>query len=211
MQWRSHRRSRFTTAPTLKTTEFCLSASLDEGDSFGWVSIAGVGLQRPHDILYDPVADLVYVLNPGDPEVLRFSAFGSNEAALELSQVAGGYSRGISLVDGKILLAASTQGLVIEIDDFGTGEVTVHESFGKIAYAVAGSWETTGFIPNDIEFYDGYWYLSNFFHPAYASGTDHNRFKLVRFRTWDDLETGTVGGTQPLSPRRPDSIFFHHS
>ncbi len=163
---------------------------LDDSDLSGSVSIAGVALQRPHDILFDPADGLVYVVNPGDPVVLRFSTFGVDEAMLDLSQVAGGYSRGISLVGGKLLLAASIQGAVVEIDDFDTGEVTIHESYGKIEYAVAGSWETTGFIPNDIEFYDGYWYLSNFFHPAYASGTDHNRFKLVRFRTWDDLASG---------------------
>jgi hypothetical protein len=181
---------------------------IDSGDSTGSVSIAGVALQRPHDILYDPATDLVYVLNPNRPAILRFSAFGVDEAALDLFHAAGGYSRGISLVDGKIVLAASMQGLVIEIEDFDTGEVSVHETYGKIEYAVAGSWETTGFIPNDIEFYDGYWYLSNFFHPDYASGTDHNRFKLVRFRTWDDLASGQWEELSHLVPDRQIPYFF---
>jgi hypothetical protein len=181
---------------------------LDDGDSSGPVSIAGVALQRPHDILYDPTNGFVYVVNPGAPVVLRFSAFGVDEMALDLSHVAGGYSRGLSLVDGKILLAASTQGLVIEIDDFETGEVTVHESYGKIEAAQAGSWETTGFIPNDIEYYDGYWYLSNFFHPGYASGTDHNRFKLVRFRTWNDLASGQWEELSHFLPDAQIPYFF---
>ena len=97
---------------------------------------------------------------------------------------------------------------MVEIDDFDTGEVTIHESYGKIAYAVAGSWETTGFIPNDIEFYDGYWYLSNFFHPVYASGTDHNQFKLVRFRTWDDLASGRWEELSQLLPDAQIPYFF---
>jgi len=139
---------------------------------------------------------------------MRFTTVGVDEEALDLSLEAGGYSRGISVVDGKILLAASTRGLVIEIDDFATGAVTVHESYGKIAAAVAGSWETTGFIPNDIEFHDGYWYLSNFFHPGYASGTDHNRFKLVRFRTWDDLESGQWEELSHLLPDGQIPYFF---
>lgn len=181
---------------------------IDGGDATGWSSIAGAALRRPHDIVSDPASGLVYVLNPNAPVVMRFSAFGADEAALDLSAVADGYSRGLTVVDGKVLLAASAEGLVIEIDDFDAGLVTVHPSYGKIAHAVAGSWETTGFIPNDIELYDGYWYLSNFFHPAYASGTDHNRFKLVRFRTWDELATGSWEELSHLLPDRQVPYFF---
>jgi hypothetical protein len=97
---------------------------------------------------------------------------------------------------------------VLEIHDFAGNGVTVHESYGKIAPAVAGSWETTGFIPNDVEFYDGYWYLSNFFHPNYASGTDHNKFKLVRFRSWDDLATGQWEELSHLLPDGQVPYFF---
>ena len=171
-------------------------------------TIAGIVLTRPHDILFDPGADITYVLNPNEPTVLRFSAFGVDEAALDLSLSAGAYSRGLSLIGATVFVAASTQGRVIEINDFDTGDVTVHTSYGKVAAANAGSWETTGFIPNDIEFYDGYWYLSNFFHPSYANGTDHNRFKLVRFGTWEDLESGQWEELSHLLPDGQIPYFF---
>ena len=176
-----------------------------------WASasvIAGVSLNRPHDVLYDAAADLVYALNPLDPVVLRFRGFGVGEDALDLSAAAGGYSRALSLVNGTLYLAASVRGKVVEVHDFATGTVTVHESYGKIVKASAGSWETTGFIPNDVELYDGWWYLSNFFHPWYASGTDHNRFKLVRFRTWDDLATGNWEELSHFLPDAQVPYFF---
>jgi hypothetical protein len=181
---------------------------IDVDDPVAVSSIAGVALDRPHDVLVDPATGLVYVLNPNAPVVFRFSELGVGEAALDLSIEAGGYSRGLTLVDGTIYLAASAHGRVIEIRDFDAGDVTVHPSYGKIAAAAAGSWETTGFIPNDVEFYDGYWYLSNFFHPSYASGTDHNRFKLVRFRTWDNLATGQWEELSHLLPDAQVPYFF---
>jgi hypothetical protein len=181
---------------------------LDSDEVSAVESIADVALHRPHDLLFDPGTNLLYALNPLAPAVLRFTAFGVDEGVLDLSSAAQGYSRGLSIVGGKIFVAASEHGRVIEVDNFDTGEVTVYQSHGKIAAAAAGSWETTGFIPNDIEFYDGYWYLSNFFHPWNAAGTDHNRFKLVRFRTWVDFETGQWEELSHLLPDAQIPYFF---
>jgi len=88
-------------------------------------TVAGIVLTRPHDVLFDPGTGFTYALNPNQPILFRFSAFGVDEAALDLSLHAGGYSRGISLIGGTVFVAASTQGLVIEINDF-SGDIGLH-------------------------------------------------------------------------------------
>ncbi len=171
-------------------------------------TIAGVELERPHDIMWNPGTGFLYVLNSTEPVLVRFSAFGVDEGVLDLSLWGEGYSRGLSLVGDRLFVAASKAGLILEIIDFETNEVLVHPTYGKVASAVAGSWETTGFIPNDIVYYDGYWYLSNFFHPWYAAGTDYNKYKLVRFRSWSDLETGRWEELSQLLPDGQIPYFF---
>jgi hypothetical protein len=164
-------------------------------------TVAGIPLLSPHDVLCDSGGQLQYALNPHQPIVFRMREPGVNEAARNFSAVAG-YSRALTLVDGTLYLVASSKGRVIEIRDFDAGAYTVYQSYGKIAEDVAGSWETTGFVLNDVEYYDGWWYATNFFSDRYANGTDHNRFKFVRFRCWRDFEDGFW---QELSHLLPDN------
>ena len=63
-------------------------------------TIAGVTLDRPHDILRDPATGWIYALNPNSGHVFRFTAIGVNESAVQAPT--GGYARAISLVNGKI-------------------------------------------------------------------------------------------------------------
>ncbi len=180
--------SRFYAADTENHRVISFSHPEDEEIESAY-SVAGVDLARPHDVAFDPVSGFLYVLNPDRPSLLRMTRFGEQEGALDLSGLAK-YSRGLTVVENTVYVASSSWGQVIEIVDFDTGEVMIHPSFGKLVNTSAGTWDTTGFIINDIEFYDGYWYVSNFFSPYYANGSDPNLFKLVRFRTWDDLAKG---------------------
>lgn len=154
------------------------------------LSVGDIDLNRPHDVVFDQANGFLYLINPQPTILFRMTTLGNLESALDLTDLTG-YSRGLTVVDGTVFIASSARGEVIEVVDFESGEVVIHPSFGKLVNANAGSWDTTGFIVNDVEFYDGYWYLSNFFSPHYANGTDHNLFKLVRFRTWDDLANGS--------------------
>lgn len=171
-------------------------------------TLAGVTFGRPHDVVYDSGSGLLYALDANRPRLFRFSAFGVAEAVLDLSPLGIGYSRGLCLVDDVLYVVASSAGAVIEVVDFDAGRIMVHPSYGKLVNAVAGSWETTGFVINDVERYGNYWYLSNYFSPAYANGSDHNRYKLVRFRDWEALATGEWEELSQLLPDAQIPYFF---
>jgi hypothetical protein len=166
------------------------------------VSVAGVQLHHPHDVVYDPQSGFSYALDATGPVLFRLRDLGVGEAFLDLSSVAG-YSRALTLVDGRLHVVASSLGRVVEVVDFDSGSVDVHQSFGFRQEAYAGSWDTTGLILNDVEWYRGAWYASSFFAPPWAGGTDHNRFKLIRFRTWSGFESGAW---DELSPFLPDAV-----
>lgn len=161
--------------------------------------LAGEKLDRPHDVVVDSDG-WVYVLNPNRPTVFRFRGFGQEESSLDLSPHLG-YSRALTVVGRKLYVVGSSAGKVIEIDDFGKKQFRVHASFGKRRDAPAGSWQTTGLVPNDVEFHDGYWYVTSYFCPTYAKETDCNQNKFIRFRSWKDFESGTWEDLRALLPR----------
>ncbi|MDA0836041.1 MAG: hypothetical protein O2955_09620 [Planctomycetota bacterium] len=162
-------------------------------------TLAGVKLDRPHDVVIDNDG-WIYVLNPNTPTVFRFRGFGEEESSLELSEHPG-YSRALSIVDGKLYVVGSNAGKIIAIDDFAKQQYRVYTSFGKKRDAPAGSWSTTGLVPNDAEFYAGKWYVTSYFCPTYADGTDCNENKFIRFSSWDDFETGQWEDISDLLPK----------
>ena len=161
--------------------------------------LAGVTLDRPHDLAVDRDGWL-YALNPNGPVVFRFRGFGHEESTLDLSQHLG-YSRALTVVDGRLFVVGSSVGKIVEIDDFARKQFRVHASFGKRRDAVAGSWQTTGLVPNDVEFYQDHWYATSYFCPTYAQGTDCNEKKFIRFRSWPDFEAGRWEDLSHLLPR----------
>ena len=167
--------------------------------------IAGVKLDRPHDIVIDDEG-WMYGLNPNRATVFRFWGFGQSESSLDLSQHLG-YSRALTIVDGKVYVVGSSVGKIVEIDDFSKQQFRVFTSFGKKRDATAGSWSTTGLVPNDIEFYAGQWYVTSYFCPAYAQGTDCNEMKFIRFSSWRDFETGQWEDISGLLP--PDIVPYY--
>jgi hypothetical protein len=173
---------------------------ISSGDVTSTDTVGGIELHRPHDVACDAVNEFQYALNPIRPILFRMRARGIDESSLDLGSIAG-YSRALTLVDGTLYVVASSMGRVIEINDYAGGSYTVYQSHGKIAEEQVGSWETTGFVLNDVEFFDGWWYATNFFAEPWANGSDHNRFKFVRFRSWNDFE---LGNWQELSHLLPD-------
>ena len=58
-------------------------------------------------------------------------------------------------------------------------------------FAPAGAYEWTGLILNDVDYYNGYWYGTNYFSGEHApAGYDYNEYRLIRWKTWDDFEKG---------------------
>ena len=163
-------------------------------------TLAGVKLDRPHDIVVDEDGWL-YALNPNKAEVFRFRGFGDQESVLDLSQHLGSYSRALTVVGKTLYVVGSSAGKIVEVDNFERREFRVHPSFKKRRDAVAGSWQTTGLVPNDVEFHQGYWYVTSYFCPTYSQQTDCNEMKFIRFKTWKDFETGNWEDLSGLLPR----------
>ncbi len=162
-------------------------------------SLAGISLQRPHDIVY--ANGYLYTLNPSPPLLFRFSSDGGKTESLDLSQELQ-YSRALSVVDGRIFVCGSSVGKVVEITDFLSGTYHIYNSPQKKRIAPSGTWQDTGLVINDVEKFRGYWYATSYFCPSAASdGADYNQNKLIRFKNWQDF---TSGKWQDLSHLLPD-------
>ena len=164
--------------------------------------LAGEKLDRPHDIVVDEKTGWMYALNPNNGFVFRFRSVKEEATKLDLSKHLG-YSRALTIVKGKLYLIGSSRGVVIEVDDFAKKKFTIHQSFGKKKDAVAGSWKATGLVLNDVDYFKGYWYATSYFCPTYAGGEDCNENKFIRFKTWQDFQTGNW---EDLSQKLPKDI-----
>lgn len=162
-------------------------------------TIAGVSLDRPHDILRDPATGWIYALNPNSGYVFRFTVIGENESAVQAPT--GGYARAISLVNGKIYVIGSAKGRIVEIVDWDTPTFKIYDSHDPSGGSgPAGSWTRTGLVINDADYFDGHWYATSYFTSSYAGGTDFNENKFIRFKTLDDLVSGNWTDLNSLVP-----------
>ncbi len=162
-------------------------------------SLAGIPLQRPHDIVY--AGGYLYTLNPYPAILFRFSPDKEEAEALDLSQELQ-YSRALSVVDGNIFVSGSSVGKVVEIIDFSSGIYHIYRSPQKKRVAPSGTWQDTGLVINDVARFRGFWYATSYFCPSAASaGADYNQNKLIRFKNWPDF---TSGNWQDLGHLLPD-------
>ncbi|QDV22209.1 hypothetical protein Q31a_04930 [Aureliella helgolandensis] len=178
----------------------------DQWDDFA-TSLAGVKLQRPHDIVCDAATGWMYALNPNSGQVFRFMGSGSSVSVLDLSKHLG-YSRALTISDGTLYVVGSSHGVVVEVTDFEKQEFEIHSSFGKKTNAVAGSWQGTGLVPNDVDFYQGYWYATSYFCPTYAGEHNCDEHKFIRFKTWRDFKDGTWEDLSHLLPGKVVPYFL---
>ncbi len=176
--------------------------SLENGSSLAEVrTLAGLSLTRPHDVVVDPEHDWVYVLNPAPVQLFRFRKVGEQEQVLDLSQLIV-YARSLSLINGTIYVVGSASGKVLEIDDFAAKKIKVYVSPGKKKNKWSGNWQETGLIGNDLEFYNGFWYLTSYFIPESCSAVpcDYDKNKLIRFSSWQQFEQGKWQDLSSLLP-----------
>jgi hypothetical protein len=163
-------------------------------------NIAGIPLQRPHDIVVDPATGWIYAINPNSGHVFRFTAIGENESAIAVP--VKGYARALTFANGKLYAIGSAKGRIVEIVDWDTPTFTIYDSFDPTGRnGPAGSWTKTGLVLNDAEFFDGFWYATSYFTKSYARGTDFDENKFIRFKTLDDLVTGKWTDLSKLVPR----------
>jgi hypothetical protein len=153
-------------------------------------SLADTKLKRPHDIVFDQSTGWLYSLNPDSSQVFRFKSAGKKADSLDLSPHLG-YSRALTIVNGRLYVIGSSVGAVVEVVDFGKKQYKIHNSFEKKKDAVAGSWKSTGLVLNDVDFFQGHWYGTSYFCPTYAGKNDYDENKFIRFKTWQDFKEGT--------------------
>jgi hypothetical protein len=162
--------------------------------------IAGVPLKRPHDIVRDPETGWIYAINPNSGHVFRFTAIGKNESVITVP--VQGYARALTFVNGKLYVIGSAKGRIVEIVDWNTKTFKIYNSFDPTKRSgPAGSWAKTGLVLNDLEFFDGFWYATSYFTKSYASKTDPNENKFIRFKELKDLVTGNWTDLSSLVPK----------
>ena len=164
-------------------------------------TLADTKLKRPHDIVFDQSTGWLYSLNPDSSQVFRFKTEGKKADSLDLSQHLG-YSRALTIAGGGLYVIGSSVGAVVEVIDFGKKKYKIHNSFGKKKDATAGSWESTGLVLNDVEFFKSHWYATSYFCPTYAGKTDYDKNKFIRFKTWQDLKEGAWDDLSQLLPSK---------
>ena len=165
----------------------------------------GIDLRRPHDIVYNANDGFIYVVD-NDKGLTRFKP-GTSSAA-EVSDVGSilSYARALSLVDGEVYIINSSKGEVIQMKAFNNW--IVYKSPGKKLNSPAGAWDRTGLVLNDVERFGDYWYGSNFFTERYAEGHDTNKYRLIRWRTWEDFKNGKWEDLSYLLPMGVVPYYF---
>jgi hypothetical protein len=161
--------------------------------------ICGIKLQRPHDTVIDPASGWIYALNPSSGHIFRFTAIGENESVIKAPTQ--GYARALTFTHGKLYAVGSSKGRIVEIVNWEKPTFKVYDSLDPTnRQAAAGSWETTGLVLNDAEFFNGHWYATSYFTKSCAKGTDFNENKFIRFQALDDLVSGDWTDLSSLVP-----------
>ena len=161
--------------------------------------ICGIKLQRPHDTVIDPATGWIYALNPNSGHIFRFTAIGENESVIKAPTQ--GYARALTFANGKLYAIGSSKGRIVEVVDWEKPTFKVYDSFDPSGrQGAAGSWETTGLVLNDAEFFNGNWYATSYFTKSYAKGTDFDQNKFIRFKTLDNLVSGNWTDLSSLVP-----------
>lgn len=184
------------------------------GEGRRWIAsqLAGFPLHRPHDQVLDPETGHIYVID-GERRLFRFRSLEGPAQAWHFSPDEIGYARSLSLLDGKVHIIHSSRGQVIRIDDYDERRYTVfasprHQdgppgSPHPDRDVPAGALSSTGLVLNDVEWFDGWYYGSNYFTGEYARGADTRPGRLIRWRDWTDFEAGRW---QDLSGHIPEGL-----
>ncbi len=151
-------------------------------------SIGGRRLDAPHHVIWNPHDSFLYVVDLR--AIYRMETPRSRGQVWAIHPRRLGYARSLAILDGRVHVVASSLGSVLRIDSFSGRKLTVFRSPQKRRDAPAGSWSRVGLVLNHVASLDGWYYGTNYFAPEYARGTDPNRNRLIRWRTWRDFEAG---------------------
>ncbi len=184
--------------------------------------------KRPHDIAYNTVDDHIYVVlahgiirfRPSDAGigdvhyVSRDTITNAIRKKTANPDFSIGYMRALSVVNGVIYLVNTTQGNIVEMEDFtdsSTWSARINQD-QSMKYSESGSFEKDGLILNDIEYFNGYWYASNYYPSAqnrYIGSENNMTNKVMRWESWEDFERSNWEDLSHLI--HPESIPYFFS
>lgn len=150
--------------------------------------IGGRKLVRPHDVVWNAEDRCHYVIDAHALYRLPSPTAPGEAWAIHRNRL--GYARGVSVIDGKVHIIASTRGSILRVDNFAARKLTEFCAPGKRRAAPAGSWLDTGLVPNDLTHLDGWYYATNYFSPDHARRGAATRYRFIRWRTWEEFRAG---------------------
>ncbi len=155
-------------------------------ETFGEEGSGPGQFSEPHDIVFDRFDDYFYVVDTQNQRIVRFRDIrGRSWEEFHPTDLIGWRARGASLIGRKLYVANSDKSHIFSIDNFTEGKYTVFDirDSGNIQLSGAGTTEHRRFAPIDVEFYQGFYYISNFLDHS-APG------RLIRAKTLRDFGEG---------------------
>ena len=187
------------------------------------ITTANYSLLSPHDIIFNKEDGYYYYIdshwNSSSDYLVRFKynkgkLVNSKTEAFKLNSLSSDttqkfYARSLSIYKDeddntqKIIIGVSSHGQVILVDSFDDSlsnanfkikEIISINRKGSIdKIAPSGSYDTTGFVFNDVEYYKGYFYGTNFFKSKHCQSEGcADKFRFVRWKTWDDFKKDNI-------------------
>ncbi|MDX9960844.1 MAG: hypothetical protein RBS32_05135 [Aliarcobacter sp.] len=144
-----------------------------------------IDLERPHDIqIYD---NLLFIIDcyKGSSRLIKYNldTFHS-EIIFQINNL---YARSFKIINHYVYISCSSSGEIIELNMKNNFSSKVYcENKDNLSLACLHHNEQLiygieRFIPNDIDYYDGYFYMTNYFYK-------NSKNKFIRFKTLIELD-----------------------
>jgi hypothetical protein len=183
----------------------------DEFEVFGGKGSGRSQFFQPHDIVFSEYDGYFYVVDTNNERVVRFKDFsGEGWGEFKPEGLIGGRARGASIIGNKVYIGNSSKDNIFSIDNFAEGEYTVFNlrhskessGYGKVQD------KTKRFFPIDVEYYKGFYYISNFLN--------HNApNRIIRARDLKDFGEGKfenitadIDGVPYFFSKIDDALYF---
>jgi hypothetical protein len=161
--------------------------SLDQNMHF-CESLEIIELERPHDIQIHK--DNLYIVDcyRGFSRVIQYNLLTSNIEILYM--IKGVYVRSLKIIDNNIFLSCSSSGEIIKIELDNNHLITHYcENQDKLNLPCINQHEQLIYgekrlVPNDIDFFNGYFYMTNYFY-------ENTKNRFIRFKIFDDIKNDT--------------------
>lgn len=144
-----------------------------------------IELERPHDIQIKDNNLYIVDCYQGTSRIIKYNLLNSSNKII--FTIDGVYARSFKIVNNDIFISCSSSGEIIKISLDSNHLMTVYcknqnglnlpcmTKKEQIKYGYRR------FIPNDIEYFNGYFYMTNYFY-------EDTKNRFLKFKTFEDLE-----------------------